>query len=63
MYRMTMYDLIGKTVCEYNDEDEMREAVDAALNDIEAKVIKTFSVSWLSKNTYTPDRPFWEKGE
>jgi hypothetical protein len=60
---MTTYDLVGKTVNEFADEDEMREAVDAALNDIEAKVIKTFSVSWISKNTYTPDKPFWERGE
>jgi len=47
-----------KTVEEFEDEDDLREAVDVALNDIEKKAIKTFSVSWIGAKTYT--KPFWE---
>jgi len=64
MYRLTIYEQGSeKTIDEFEDEDELRGAVDTALNDIESKSIKTFSVSWLSKSTYTPETPFWEKGE
>ena len=65
MYRLTItvhrplsYEGDEKTVDEYSDEDELREAVEDALNDIEKKAIKTFSVSWISGKTYT--KPFWE---
>ena len=58
MYRLTIYEGDEKTVDEYSDEDELREAVEYALNDIEKKAIKTFSVSWISAKTYT--KPFWE---
>ena len=58
MYRLTIYEGNEKTVDEFDDEDELREAVESALNDIEKKVIKTFSVSWISAKTYT--KPFWE---
>ena len=59
MYRLTYYELNNnKFADEYDDEDELREAVESALNDIEKKAIKTFSVSWLSTKTYT--KPFWE---
>ena len=34
------------------------EGDEDALNDIEKKAIKTFSVSWISAKTYT--KPFWE---
>ena len=61
MYRLTIYEGDEKTVDEFADEDELREAVEDALNDIEKKAIKTFSVSWISGKTYT--KPFWEEGE
>lgn len=60
MYRITIYENNGKkSVDEFEDEDDLRDQVDNALNDIENKNIKTFSVSWISKNTY--NKPFWEK--
>ncbi len=59
MYRLTVYEHGDKTVDEFADEDELREAVDSAIVDIEEKRIKTFSVSWISKNTRT--KSFWEK--
>jgi len=58
MYRLTIYEGNEKTVDEFDDEDDLREAVESALNDVEKKVIKTFSVSWISAKTYT--KPFWE---
>ena len=58
MYRLTIYEMNEKTVEEFEDEDDLREAVDVALNDIEKKAIKTFSVSWIGAKTYT--KPFWE---
>ena len=58
MYRLTIYEGDEKTVDEFADEDELREAIEDALNDIEKKAIKTFSVSWISGKTYT--KPFWE---
>ena len=58
MYRITIYQENEKTVGEFDDEDDLREAVEAAINDIEKKAIKTFSVSWISDKTYT--KPFWE---
>ncbi len=61
MYRLTIYEGDEKTIDEYSDEDELREAVEDALNDIEKKAIKTFSVSWISGKTYTI--PVWEEGE
>ena len=61
MYRLTIYEGNEKTVDEFDDEDELREAVESALNDIEKKAIKTFSVSWISAKTYT--KPFWEEGD
>ena len=57
MYRLTIYG-DEKNVDEFEDEDDLREAVENALNDIERKAIKTFSVSWISGKTYT--KPFWE---
>jgi len=57
MYRLTIYG-DEKNVDEFEDEDDLREAVENALNDIEKKAIKTFSVSWISGKTYT--KPFWE---
>jgi len=59
MYRLTIYG-DEKDVDEFDDENELREVVDAALNDIESKAIKIFSVSWISAKTYT--KPFWEEG-
>jgi hypothetical protein len=60
MFRLTIYQSDGeKIVDEFGDEDDLREAVDAALNDIERKAIKTFSVSWISGKTY--QKPFWEQ--
>ena len=62
MYRITIYKNDGeKTVDEFEDEDIMRDIIDNAINDIERKSIKTFSVSWLSTNRFTPEKPFWEK--
>ena len=58
LYRMTIYEHGDKTVDEFTDEDELREVVDGAMNDIEQKAIKTFSVSWISKQTH--EKPFWE---
>ena len=59
MYRLTIYQRDEKSVDEFGDEDELRDAVDSALNDIEHKRIKTFSVSWISGKTY--QKPFWEE--
>ena len=59
MYRITIYKGEKKDVDEVKDEDVLRELVEAALNDIERKAIKTFSVSWISKKNY--EKPFWEK--
>lgn len=59
MYRLTIYEGDNKSVDEFEDEDDLRSAVDDALNDIERKAIKTFSVSWISKGTY--NKPFWEE--
>ena len=58
MYRLTIYQGDQKTVNEISDEDELREAVESALNDIENKAIKTFTVSWINQGTY--QKPFWE---
>ena len=58
MYRLTIYEGDEKDVDDIEDEDDLREAVESALNDIEKKAIKTFSVSWISGKTYT--KPFWE---
>ena len=60
MYRLTIYKQNHKDVVEYKDEDELKDAVDGALNDIENKAIKTFSVSWLSDSTFVTDKPYWE---
>ena len=59
MYRMTIYQQDEKFVSEIDDEDELRDAVASAVDDIEQKQIKTFSVSWLSANTHT--KPFWDE--
>lgn len=61
MYRLTIYDHEDKTVIELDDEDELREVVDSALDDIEKETIKTFSVSWISKKT-PRQKPFWVVG-
>lgn len=58
MYRITIYEVEQKTVDEMEDEDELRSAVDSALNDIEGKHINSFTVSRISKNNYS--RPWWE---
>jgi len=60
MYRLTIYERDEKTTDEFDDEDDMREAVDIALNDLEKKSIKTFSVSWISEGG-SYQKPFWEK--
>lgn len=59
MYRLTIYQRDEKSVDEIEDEDELREAVESALNDVEHKRIKTFSVSWISEKRY--QKPFWEE--
>jgi hypothetical protein len=60
MYRITIYDNDGtKTVDEMNDEDELRSRIDDCKDDIENKIIKTFSVSWLS--SYRHQEKWWEK--
>mgnify|MGYP006309388177 FL=1 len=59
MYRLTIHQRDEKSVDEFGDEDELRDAVESALNDIEHKRIKTFSVSWISGKTY--QKPFWEE--
>jgi hypothetical protein len=59
MYRITTYNQNDKMVDEV--EDELREVVDAALDDLERKAIKTFSVSWISSGR-AYEKPFWEKG-
>lgn len=60
MYRVTIYDYqSGKTVDETNDEDELREYVESALDDLENKNIKSFVTSRVNEGTYT--KPFWEE--
>jgi len=59
LYRLTIYENNEKSIDEFEDEDDLREAVETALDDIERKAIKTFSVSWLSEGIYR--KPFWEK--
>lgn len=59
MYRLTIYQRDEKSVDEFGDEDELRDAVDSALDDVEHKRVKTFSVSWISGKTY--QKPFWEE--
>lgn len=59
MYRITLYHNNEKTIDEMSDEDEMRGAVEKCLNDLEAREISSFTVSWISKHHY--DIPFWEK--
>lgn len=49
-----------KTSDEYEDEDELREAINDCLNDLEHKNIKTFCVSWISKGGFYK-KPFWEE--
>ena len=64
MYRLTIYENDGeKTVDECSDEDDLKDMVDMAMNDIEQKAIKTFSVSWISEKRFIPEKPFWEKGK
>jgi len=59
LYRLTIYENDRKkTVDEFDDEDDLRESVENAMNDIENQNIKTFSVSWISDKTY--QKPFWE---
>lgn len=58
MFRLTIYDDDNKkAVDEFQDEDEFREVVEDALNDIETESIKSFTVSRISKKTY--QKPFW----
>lgn len=59
MYRITIYQQDEKFVNELEDEDELRDAVTAALDDVEQKQIKTFSVSWLSEKPHR-SKGFWE---
>ena len=60
MYRMTVYDNQGdKAVDEIEDNDELRDQVEAALTDIEEHEIKSFTVSRISGKSY--EKPFWEK--
>ena len=62
LYRLTIYDNgANKSVEEFDDEDDLRDRIDDALNDIEKKAIKTFSVSWISESRYPTSKPFWEK--
>lgn len=58
MYRLTKYQFDEKTVDEIKDEDVLRVEVDTALDDVEAKRIKTFSVSWIYHKS--GERPFWK---
>lgn len=49
LYRLTKYNNAGdKDVDEFNDEDKLRDQVDVAMDEIEAKRIKTYMVSWIS---------------
>jgi hypothetical protein len=60
IYRMTIYDNQGdKAVDEIEDNDELRDQVEAALTDIEKREIKSFAVSRVSRKNY--EKPFWEK--
>jgi len=59
MYRITFYQQDLKFVSEIDDEDELRDAVASAVDDIEQKQIKTFAVSWIS-NKSRPEKGFWE---
>ena len=59
MYRITFYQQDLKFVSEIDDEDELRDAVASAVDDIEQKQIKTFSVSWIS-NKSRPEKGLWE---
>ena len=61
MYRVTIYEGSDKSVEEFDDEDDLRNRVDDCLDDIEAKRIKTFSVSWISESKPFYKKPFWEK--
>lgn len=58
MYRLTIYETGEKSVDEFSDEDNLRDAVKTAMDGIENHRIKTFSVSWLSEQTHT--KGFWE---
>ena len=60
MYRITIYEGSDKSVEEFDDEDDMRNRVDDCLNDVEAKRLKSFTVSWISKGG-PYKKPFWEK--
>jgi len=60
IYRMTVYDRQGdKAVDEFEDEDELRDEVEAAMIDIERREIKSFTVSRVTSKTY--EKPFWER--
>lgn len=61
MFRLTIYENDGeKTVDEFGEIDDLRITVDNAVDDIERKTIKTFSVSWISEKPFR-EKPFWEK--
>lgn len=60
MYKIMIYEGNIKTSDEYEDEDELREAINDCLNDLEHKNIKTFCVSWISKGGFYK-KPFWEE--
>jgi hypothetical protein len=48
-----------KFVDEFEDEEELRDAIDTATNDLEARDIRSFVVFRSSGKTY--EKPFWEK--
>lgn len=57
MYRLTMYDNKGnKDIDEFKDEDALRNEIDRAIDQIESKQLKTFSVSWIKE---TPENTNW----
>lgn len=58
MYRLTIYHNDGsQDKDEFQDEDFLRDAIEKCINQIEAKEIKTFCVSWLKPKA---DKPWWE---
>lgn len=58
MFRLTIYD-DEKAVDEF-EKDELRDAVESALRDLEIGSIRSFTASRISKKTYHHEKPFWE---
>jgi hypothetical protein len=61
MYRLTIYANDGeKIVDEFEDEEELRDAIDIVTDDLSARNIKSFVASRVSGKAY--EKPFWERG-